>query len=213
MFGAVRDHRKRLAVALSVALAVIAVAVFAGAGAAADPVGQLYAQILKKTPGDADVVAVVDGVPVSRMEFHVATETARSEKAGLSDQEARKAGLRAALKGAAIKAEVKRRGIQVSQEEAQRATDQVRQMYQQSPAAQKAPIDADIRQSGLTPDEYWKSKVENYGQGVAVAKLIQQVQAELPAAATQQERFAHWERFSETLVDRAKVEVKDPSIQ
>lgn len=213
MLGVVRYSRKRLAAVLSVALAVIALAAFAGAGAAADPVGQLYAQILKKTPGDAEIVAVVDGIPVSRMEVRVATETARSEKAGLSDQEARKAGLRAAAKGAAIKAEVKRRGIQVSQEEAQRATDQVRQMYQQAPAAQKAPIDADIRQSGLSPDEYWKSKVENYGRGVAVAKLIQQVQAELPPTATQQERFAHWERFAESLVDKAKVEIKDPSVQ
>lgn len=158
-------------------------------------------------------MSLVDGVPLTRKEVRIATEVARQQQPGLSDAEARKVGFRIAAKGAAIKAEVKRRGIQVSHDEAQQATDSQRQLYQRAPANQKALVDEEIRQSGLSQDEFWKAKVQDYGQGVAVAKLIAQVQGELAPTTSQQEKFAHWEKFVASLADKAKIEVKDPSVQ
>ncbi|MHB1160503.1 MAG: SurA N-terminal domain-containing protein [Chloroflexota bacterium] len=200
-------------VLLAVVLAVAALVYLIGLGGATDPVDQLNKQILAKVSGDSDIVAVVDGVPVTRKEVRIATEVARQQRPGLSEGEARKNGLHMAVKGAAIKAEVKRRGIQVTQDEAQQAADYQRQLYQRAPGDQKALVDEEIRLSGLSPDEFWKMKVQDYGQGVATAKLIGQVQGELQSTAPQQERFNHWEEFVETLVNRAKIEIKDPSIQ
>lgn len=205
--------RSKLVAILSMMLAVVTLLSLVGIGAATDPKDQLNKQILTKVPGDSDVVALVDGVPLTRKEVRIGTEVARQQQPGLSDADARRVGFRMAAKGAAIKAEVMRRGIQVSAKEAQQATDYQRQLYQSAPADQKALVDEEIRQSGLSQDEFWKMKVDAYGRGVAVSKLIAQVQAELPSTASQQDKFDRWEKFVDDLVDKANIEIKDPSIQ
>lgn len=200
-------------VILAVVTAAAALVFLGIPGSAADPIDELNRQILAQVNGDSDVVATVDGIPLTRKEVRIAAEVVRQQQPGLTEVEARKSGFRMAAKGAAIKAEVKQRGIQVSQEEAQEATDYQRQLYERAPAEQKALVDEEIKVSGLNPDEFWTMKVESYGRGVAVAKLISQVQAELPSTASQQEMFRHWEEFVDKLVSAAKIDIKDPSIQ
>ncbi|MCL4370319.1 MAG: SurA N-terminal domain-containing protein [Chloroflexi bacterium] len=173
---------------------------------------RLIAALNRPEPGDDEVVARVDGEPVTRGAVRQGTLLVQSEQPGTGEAEARQIAFHRAAKNAVAVAEAKRRGIHVTPEEAQRAADFQRELWSKAPPEQRALLDGDLKGSGMTEEQYWQRFEESYARSMLPTRLAQQ-RAEEAAKASPLVQPVPFGDYLEDLLGRARIEYKDPSLQ
>lgn len=220
-----RSGRGRFAATLLAAILSLAVACAPGAAVkppapadapAATPAGgdqqQLMEALRESAPDDEEVVALVDGEPVTRGTVRKGALPIQAQQPGTSDGEARKIAFHRAAKNAVAVAEAKRRGLQMTPEEAQRAADYLRELWGKAPPEQRALLEGDLKDSGLTEEEYWQRFKDGYARSMLPMKLAQQ-RAEEAAKAKPLVQPAPFDDYLEELLSKARIEYEDPSLQ
>ncbi len=193
-------------------LALVVGVLTASAVIGADPRQELLVKMARWAPDDPEVVALVDGVPVLRVEIRIGMLGAKAENPQLTDEDARRQAFRKYAATAAARAEAKRRGIQATRQEAEEFTQKQRQLSSQDPNARQLRLE-DMKSRGLSEEEYWAQMVDAYAEVLTYSKLMAQVQNELPPSATPEERGDYWMKYQESLLAKAKIEYKDKSFQ
>ncbi|MFO8010575.1 MAG: hypothetical protein R6U89_07170 [Dehalococcoidia bacterium] len=189
---------------------------------------------LQSTAEDSQIVARVDGQPVSKgairiqtvlgLRYGTADLSSPLEIKQLSRYEAEVLAARRAMQSAAMMAEVERRNIEVSLEEAQARNEGDRAMIERMKNMDPEDLTIDaweglqvlearIELSGLTEDEWWEDRVEYCRQLLYITKLKTQVLSDLPAEAGQFERMQAWEDFQENLLAEADIEILDEAME
>ncbi len=142
----------------------------------------------------------------------------------LSRYEAEVLAAERAMQSAAMMAEVERRDMEVSLEEAQAQNEQDRAMIEEMKKMDPDDLTIDAREglqvldarielSGLTEDQWWEDRVEYCRQLLYITKLKNQVLSDLPAEADQFERMLAWEDFKENLLAEADIEIMDEAME
>lgn len=114
---------------------------------AAYDLGQLVSAFRETLPGDDEVVALVDGEPVTRGTVRKGALAVRANQPGVDEGEARRIAFHTAAKRAVAVAEAKRRGLKVTPEESQQAVDYQRQLWSKAPPEQRALLERDIAEA------------------------------------------------------------------
>lgn len=200
--------RRRLLFGL-IAVALIA----AGAVAAAVVVGEgRFAGIGKEHRGDSDVVAVVGDVEVLRREVRISTALSRVGAPEWSADEVSERVIVGVVDEGIQYAEARRRGLEVSLEEAEAHRDSMRE-HCYGPEGQECRDFID--QLGVPEDEYWEQVVSGYRRGLSKVKLMQAVFKEngLWAEATNEELVAFEREYVKGLRDTTPIVWKDPGLE
>ena len=168
--------------------------------------------VFRPTANDASVAATINGEPVLQRAVRQQAQLLQTQQSGLTGSAARKAAFRLVAPDAAAYAEARRRGLQVSQVDAQKFTDFQRNLYQQENPQEKLPTTVAIASSGLAENIYWQQQVSVYARGMLIGKLRQQVLALNPLASPTQQA-QHWQDFLNSLVNSAHIVYIDKSLQ
>jgi hypothetical protein len=166
----------------------------------------------QQLPGDEEVVATVNGEPITRGEVRRVAFAMRSNQPDLSEAEARKRAFHEAAKRAAARAEALRLGLEPSAEEIDAAVRFLREQWLKAPPEQRAVLEEDIRQSGLSEEEYWERFREQHARAALPGKLAQW-RAEQAAKARPLAQPSPFEDYLEELLGRARVEYLDGSFR
>lgn len=183
-----------------------------GAPVVDEHVDQFMKKLFQPAPSDSDVVAVVEGKSITGKDVRQAMVVVQANQPGLSETDARRAAFRIVARDRLAQGEARRRGIQVSREEAQTFTDTQRAMANQLTGADRQLVTEDIRSSGLSEEDYWKRQVDVYAGALLVAKLRQQVIAEVPNASPEDQQ-KHYDAFLDKLLGKAQIEYRDPALR
>lgn len=164
-------------------------------------------------PGDAQLVATVDGVAISRRAIRQAAVMVEINQPEVLPAERNKVAFELVARLAVQDAEALRRGLTVSRQEAEEFTAMQRELSKRDTnrASQDALVEQ-IKASGLTEDEFWRQQVDVYAKAIRISKLRQQVMAELPDASPE-EQERHYETFVDNLLAKATIDYKDPALR
>ncbi len=166
----------------------------------------------QQQPGDENTVARVNGEPITRGEIRRVTLGIRASQPELSDDDARKQAFHEAAKRAAARAEAMRLGLEPSPEEIETAVRCLREQWLQAPPEQKSLLEGDIRQSGLTEEQFWARFGEQHARAVLPMQLAKH-RAEEAAKARPLVQPAPFDDYLEELLSRARIEYLDGSFR
>lgn len=183
------------------------------AATGANPYQDLFRQLLQRSAADEEVVATVNGSPIKRGAVRSLALLLKTNLPELKEDEARKSAVRRIAQDQLAYEEARRRGLVVSREEAERYANEQRAQIEKGPAYGRAMIADHMQALGLSEDQYWAMQVDNYAILMSRGRLHIEVEKELPPTATREEREAHWQQYLDSLMARAKIEYKDPTLR
>ncbi len=166
--------RKRILLSMVAALMVVAVGV-AVVGTSMAQRDQSFAYILAQKAEDDDVVAVVPDKPLTRGEVRQAADFKREADRTLTNDAAAKSIIVALVDNRVIQAEVEKRGLVPTEDEAR----DFMQPHKEACAGERGQECRNaIEQMGLTVDDYWANILPEYRRDLGNINLFVAVFAE-----------------------------------
>jgi hypothetical protein len=170
-----------------------------------------YAHIYSNQTGDAEVVAVVNGIEVIRGQVRKTPAILRENQPSLTEDEAIILSIVGQIDRYILLSEVQRRGLMPAVEEAREYMESHKQACL---GPQGANCKAGIREEGRNPDDetYWNSLLPGYGEDLGITRLVAAHLAEIgltPEKGTNEERVAARAAFVDELRAKAEIVWKD----
>lgn len=174
-----RSRTLKIGVSLLALLALLASALTLNARGRS--IGDLLASAARSTGADSAVVASVDGEPI-RLQELVQTKIIlqnSADGAALTAAEAYQQAMKILLRNRVLIQEARRRGLTVSEAEAEAYLAQIKQQATESPELTQVLADF-IAAAGGDPVTYEKKAVAAYREGLLMQKLDQALAQEIP---------------------------------
>lgn len=203
------ENRRKLA-SLAAWVAAVLIAGFAATGCLVAQEGK-FSHIYSTQTGDAEVVAVVNGIEVTREQVRKTPAFLQENQPGLTEDEAIILSIVGQIDRYILLSEVQRRGLMPTVEEA-------REFMEPHKQACLGPQGADCRartlEAGQNPDDeaYWNSLLPKYREDLGIIRLVEAHFAEIgltPGKGTNEERVAARAAFVEELRTRAEIVWQD----
>jgi hypothetical protein len=178
------EHRPKLA-AFTVLAAVVLVAGFAAVGYLMAQEGK-YSHISSAQTGDAEVVAVVNGIEVTRGQVRKTPAILRENQPNLTEHEAIILSIVGQIDRYVLLSEVQRRGLMPTDEEAREFMEPHKKACLDNPACRDS-----ITDQGESLEDYWDRVAPYYREDLGITRLHQALLTEVglpPEKGTSNER-------------------------
>lgn len=147
-------------------------------------IGELIGSAIPDPIKPQVVVARVNGEAISLATIEMTRLAFQAmSKPPLSTREAYKKALEHQIRETVLRQEARRRGIQVTDQEAKAAWEQNNTLLQQSPEAQKLNEEM-ARGAGLTRDEFQARQIQTIKEGLLAGKLLEELARQAPEPTT-----------------------------
>ena len=200
--------RKTVLIAVAVIVLIVSVAAVAGTTIAQKAE---FAHITAETAEDTEVVAVADGKNVTRADISKPAEFHRTVDPALTTDAATKMVIVSVIDDYLIKAEVERRGLTPSDEDARAFMEPHKEACLGSNGQD---CRDHITSLGLTVDDYWANALPDYKDELAKRNLFQAVfRTDAPADPTNDDLIAADKAFRTQIRNNATITWNDTDLQ